>query len=45
VDQVTQAMMNKILHHPIALLKEMSNNPTGEDIVELIRRIFNIKPQ
>lgn len=43
IDQVTQSLMNKVLHHPIALLKQMSNDPQGEDAIELIRKIFNIK--
>jgi glutamyl-tRNA reductase len=43
IDQVTQAMMNKILHHPIALMKEMSNDPQGEELIKLLRKIFNLK--
>jgi glutamyl-tRNA reductase len=45
VDQITQALVNKILHHPIAHLKQMANDPQGPDSAELIRKIFNIKPQ
>ena len=45
IDQVTQAMMNKILHHPIALMKEMSGDPQGAELVETIRKIFNVKLQ
>jgi glutamyl-tRNA reductase len=45
LDQVTQAMMNKILHHPIALMKEVAGDPQGSDFVETVRRIFNIKLQ
>ena len=45
IDQVTQAMMNKILHHPIAQMKEMSGDPQGADFIETVRKIFNIKLQ
>ena len=45
VDQITQALINKILHHPIAHLKEMAHDPQGPDVAEMIRKIFNIKPQ
>ena len=45
VDQITQALVNKILHHPIAHLKEMAHDPDGQDVAELIRKIFNIKTQ
>src|SRR5262245_19448661 len=43
VDQITQALINKILHHPIAHLKEMAHDPQGPDVAETIRKIFNIK--
>ena len=45
VDQITQALVNKILHHPISQLKQMAHDPQGADMAELIRKIFNIKPQ
>jgi glutamyl-tRNA reductase len=43
IDQVTQALMNKVLHHPVAVLKEMSSDPQGEEVIKLLRKIFNIK--
>jgi len=43
IDQITQALMNKILHHPIALMKGMASDPNGEDVVEFVRKIFNVK--
>jgi glutamyl-tRNA reductase len=43
IDQVTQSLMNKVLHHPVALLKEMSSDPQGEEVIKLLRKIFNIK--
>jgi glutamyl-tRNA reductase len=45
VDQITQALVNKILHHPITHLKQMAHDPQGPDIAEMIRKIFDIKPQ
>ena len=45
VDQITQAIVNKILHHPISQLKEKAHAPDGAEFIELIRKIFNIKPQ
>jgi glutamyl-tRNA reductase len=44
VDQITQALVNKILHYPITHLKEMAHDPQGADVAEMIRKIFNIKP-
>jgi glutamyl-tRNA reductase len=43
VDQITQALINKILHHPIGELKSMTGDPSGADYVAIVRRLFNIK--
>src|SRR5712691_7106097 len=43
VDQITKSIVNKILHPPIEQLKQMSNDPQGPDLADLIRKIFNIK--
>jgi glutamyl-tRNA reductase len=43
VDQITKSIVNKILHPPIEQLKQMANDPHGPDLVDLIRKIFNIK--
>jgi glutamyl-tRNA reductase len=45
LDQVTQAVINKMLHHPISQMKEMAGAPNGADFIETVRKIFNIKPQ
>ena len=45
IDQVTQAMLNKILHHPITQMKQMSTDPQGAEFIETIRKIFNLKLQ
>jgi glutamyl-tRNA reductase len=45
IDQVTQSLMNKILHHPIAQMKEMATDPDGAEFIEVVRKIFNVKIQ
>ena len=45
IDQITQSLMNKILHHPISQMKEMANDPHGAEFIETVRKIFNIKLQ
>ncbi|PYS02289.1 MAG: glutamyl-tRNA reductase [Acidobacteria bacterium] len=45
VDQITKSIVNKILHPPIEQLKQMAHDPQGADLAELIRKIFNVKPQ
>jgi glutamyl-tRNA reductase len=44
IDQITQSLVNKILHHPIAHLKETAHDPRSSDTADLIRKLFNIKP-
>ena len=43
VDQITQSLVNKILHQPITQLKEAAQNPEGGDVVDIIRKLFNVK--
>lgn len=45
VDQITKSIVNKILHPPIEQLKQTAHDPQGADLAELIRKIFNVKPQ
>jgi glutamyl-tRNA reductase len=45
VDQITQAMVNKILHHPISQMKDLAGDPQAADFVDTVRKIFNIKFQ
>lgn len=45
IDQITQSLMNKILHHPISQMKEMAGDPQGAEFIETVRKIFNMKPQ
>jgi glutamyl-tRNA reductase len=44
VDQITKSFANKILHTPIEELKRMTHDPDGPHYVDILRRIFNIKP-
>src|SRR5581483_1596335 len=43
VDQITIALVNKILHQPISELKQAAHDPDGPEIIEIIRKIFNVK--
>jgi glutamyl-tRNA reductase len=43
VDHITKSIVNKILHTPTELLKEMAHNSDGTDFADVIRKIFNIK--
>jgi glutamyl-tRNA reductase len=45
VDQITQSLVNKILHQPISHLKQIAHEPNGAEMTDLIRKIFNIKTQ
>src|SRR5215475_3564087 len=43
VDQISKSLINKILHPPIELLKQMAHDPSGPEVADLIRKLFNIK--
>src|SRR5215467_12206030 len=43
IDQITSALVNKILHQPIAELKQAAHHPEGPEVIEIIRKIFNVK--
>jgi glutamyl-tRNA reductase len=43
VDQISKSLINKILHPPIEHLKQMSHDPSGPELADLIRKLFNIK--
>jgi glutamyl-tRNA reductase len=42
-DRITRSLIKKILHVPIAELKDLAGRPDGADRVELIRKIFNVR--
>jgi len=43
VDQITESLVNKILHHPITQLKGMAHDPRGADFAETARKLFNLR--
>jgi glutamyl-tRNA reductase len=43
VDQISKSLINKILHPPIELLKQMAHDPSGPEVADLIRKLFNVK--
>jgi len=43
IDQLTESMVNKILHHPTMQLKGMADDPRGPEFAETVRKLFNIK--
>src|SRR5262249_19692983 len=43
IDQITSSLVNKILHQPIAELKQAAHDPDGPEVIEIIRKIFNVK--
>ncbi len=42
VDEVTRAMMAKLLHQPTVTLKEAAGTPRGERLVEALRALFDL---
>jgi len=43
LQRITQSMIKKILHSPIAELKNLTRHADGQEQIELIRKIFNVK--
>jgi len=43
VEALTEAIIKKVLHGPIKMLKEVSGTPEEGLYVELIRRLFQIE--
>ena len=43
IDNLTQSLVNKILHGPIAELKTLSRDPAGNKHIESIKRMFGLK--
>lgn len=42
VDEVTRAMVNKLLHGPTVALKDAAGTPRGERLVEALRTLFDL---
>lgn len=43
IEAMTEAMLNKILHRPIAEMKRASHDKEGSEMMELVRRIFQLE--
>ncbi len=42
VEAMTNAIVNKILHHPTNILKEAQNGSDGDLYIDAVRRLFNL---
>ncbi len=42
LDIMSQALVNKILHAPLVVLKQAAANPEGSDVIAIARKIFNL---
>ncbi|MDH4161632.1 MAG: glutamyl-tRNA reductase [Nitrospirota bacterium] len=42
MDIMSQAIVNKILHAPLVVLKQAAANPEGGDVISIARKIFNL---
>jgi glutamyl-tRNA reductase len=42
MEVLTQAIVNKMLHAPLVVLKQAAANPEGGDTIAIARRIFNL---
>jgi len=45
VEALTEAIVNKLLHHPIRFLKESSARGEAEPYVDLVRRLFGLEEE
>jgi len=44
LDALTTSLINKILHHPISLLKHQEERGHGKPYTEMIRKVFHLDP-
>ncbi|HBT81967.1 MAG: glutamyl-tRNA reductase [Desulfuromonadales bacterium GWD2_61_12] len=44
VEVLSSAIVNKVLHQPITVLKQAQNNAAGDSYVEAVRVLFNLEP-
>jgi glutamyl-tRNA reductase len=42
IETMTNAIVNKILHRPIAVLKRTQNETSGEDYIDAVRELFDL---
>ncbi|MGQ9695174.1 MAG: glutamyl-tRNA reductase [Thermodesulfobacteriota bacterium] len=43
IDLLTKSIINKVIHHPIAFLKNQNNQEQGKFKIELFRKIFGLE--
>lgn len=44
IEALTSAIVNKVLHQPITVLKQAQNDPTSDGYVDAVRTLFNLEP-
>ncbi len=44
IEALTAAIVNKVLHPPITILKKTQNDPSGDSYVEAVRTLFELEP-
>jgi len=45
VDQLTRALLNKLLHSPTARLREAAGNGRGTGVLDTVRYLFELDHQ
>jgi glutamyl-tRNA reductase len=43
VEALTRGIVNKIMHTPISTLKTAARDPESTTVIELVRRLFNLR--
>jgi glutamyl-tRNA reductase len=43
VEALTRGIVNKIMHTPISTLKTAARDPESTTVVDLVRRLFNLR--
>jgi glutamyl-tRNA reductase len=44
IEAMSAAMINKVLHHPITVLKQVQNEAAGDAYVDAVRALFGLEP-
>jgi glutamyl-tRNA reductase len=44
IEALTSAIVNKVLHQPITILKQSQNGMIGENYVDAVRVLFDLEP-
>ena len=45
IDGITRGLVRKIAHTPITEMKSMAGHPDGDRLIEIVKRIFNLRPR